>query len=164
MTSWETGIHSGRCHLHPESALYSQPSPQGANLIFQTRGPRALAKEMSFPPPAGRRWPSPFQVPACGSQSCEPPSWNPAGPTGWLLLWRGSRRSTAQAVLLPVWLACLCRTRRRQYVPSVAIAQACECSEATGAQKALWRMVAPAGFGSLSRSPEEMMLLEEESL
>ena len=28
----------------------SQPSPQGANLIFQTRGPRALAKEMSFPP------------------------------------------------------------------------------------------------------------------
>ncbi|KAG5206694.1 hypothetical protein JEQ12_018267 [Ovis aries] len=31
----------------------SQPSPQGANLIFQTRGPRALAKEMSFPPVNG---------------------------------------------------------------------------------------------------------------
>ena len=31
----------------------SQPSPQGANLILQTRGPKALAKEMSFPPVNG---------------------------------------------------------------------------------------------------------------
>ncbi|XP_022442781.1 histidine decarboxylase isoform X3 [Delphinapterus leucas] len=31
----------------------SQPSPQGGNLIPQTRGPRALAKELSFPSVSG---------------------------------------------------------------------------------------------------------------